>query len=70
MYRKGGPKNTLNFKEIEKKKMIRSFRSHFQCGNELCELSMYRENSQQICEKLLEQIIHILDMIHKISQIE
>ena len=33
--------------------------------NELCELSIYRENLELMCEKLWEQVIHILDLAQK-----
>jgi hypothetical protein len=37
----------------------------FGVWNEQCELSIYRENSQLIYEKLWEQITHILDLVQK-----
>jgi len=38
--------------------------------NALYELSIYRESSQLISEKFWEQVIHILDICTKLSQIE
>ena len=38
---------------------------NFGVQNALCELSIYRENSQLISEKLWEQVIHILDIVQK-----
>jgi len=35
----------------------------------LCEFSIYRENSQLISERLWEQVIHILDLVQKKSQL-
>jgi len=38
---------------------------NFGVFNALCKLSIYRENSQLTSEKLLEQVIHILDLVQK-----
>jgi len=38
---------------------------NFGVQNALYELSIYRENSQLIIEKLWEQVIHILDLVQK-----
>jgi len=38
---------------------------NFSVQNALCELCIYRENSQLIIEKLWEQVIHILDLVQK-----
>ena len=40
---------------------------NFGVRNALCELSIYRENSQLISEKLWEQVIHILYLVKNIS---
>ena len=37
----------------------------FGVWNALCELSIYRESSQQISEKLWEQVILILELVQK-----
>jgi hypothetical protein len=42
------------------------FQNTFQCVEcNICELSIYRKNSQLIYEKLWEQVIHILDLVQK-----
>jgi len=41
--------------------MIRSF----SVWNELCELSIYRENLQLVCVKLWEHVIHISELVQK-----
>jgi len=38
---------------------------NFGVRNALCELSIYRENSQLKIEKLWEQVIHIFDLAQK-----
>jgi len=38
---------------------------NFDVWNALCELSIYRESSQLISEKLWEQVILILDLVQK-----
>jgi len=38
---------------------------NFRVWNALCELSIYRESSQLISEKLWEQVILILDLVQK-----
>ena len=42
---------------------------NFDVWNALCELFIYRESSQLISGKLWEQVILILDLVQKISQL-
>jgi len=45
------------------RKSIGSFTIFFGVWNELNDLPIYRKKSQLICEKLWEQVIHILDLV-------
>ena len=47
-------------KEGEGRKSTGSINCEFRCRNALCELSIYRENSQLKSEKLWEQVTHLV----------
>jgi hypothetical protein len=67
-HKKGdGEKNNShnNPRRERRRKRFEVSEDFFGVWNQLCEISIYRENSQLICEKLYEQIIHILDLVQK-----
>ena len=61
-----GPVNTSRRRERRGKTQEAST-VNFGVLNALCELSIYRESSQLISEKLWEQVILILDLVQNIS---
>jgi hypothetical protein len=50
----------------EREEKDSKFQNTFLCVEcNICELSIYRKNSQLIYENLWEQVIHILDLVQK-----
>ena len=50
----------------EREEKDSKFQNTFLCVEfNICELSIYRKNSQLIYEKLWEQVIHTLDLVQK-----
>ena len=60
-------RNALGRKRDKSKIIHDNSIEFFDVWNEVCELSIYREYSQLIYDKLREQVIHILDRLQNIS---